>query len=128
MHFARVAPVLAALSLACGGSVVDPSLTIDAGRRREGGRGGSDRDGGNPPPPEDAPSNDDFPVFREDACPDVNAPPPTIECDPFFQSDCGLGMACYPIPPRASDNCHPGRYSTICLPAGRGMQGTPCGD
>jgi hypothetical protein len=51
-----------------------------------------------------------------------------IECDPFIQSTCPLGLACYPIPPRASDNCHPGRYSTLCLPGGSGTQGTPCGD
>jgi hypothetical protein len=120
---------LLALALGCGGSIVDPLATADAGRRRDGGRGGADRDARViPPPPDDAPPNDDFPVFREDACADVNAPPPMIECDPFVQSTCSPGMACYPVPPRAVDNCHPGRYSTICLPAGLGTQGSPCGD
>jgi hypothetical protein len=128
MGVARALPIWMALC-ACGGSIVDPSLTADGGRRRDGGRGGSDRDSGiNPPPPDDASPNDDFPVFREDACPDVFSPPPMIECDPFVQSTCPLGLACYPIPPRASDNCHPGRYSTICLQGGTGTQGAPCGD
>jgi hypothetical protein len=118
-----------ALVTGCGGAVTGGSPTLDGGKHREGGHAGSgDRDVVTLPPPDDAPPNDDFPVFHEDACADVNAPPPMIECDPFVQSTCALGMACYPVPPRASDNCHPGKYSTICLPAGRGTQGTPCGD
>jgi hypothetical protein len=129
MRVARVVPVLMVLSLGCGGAVTDNPATPDGGKRRDGGRGGGDRDGGNPPPPpDDAPWADDFPVFHEDACADVNAPPPTLECDPFVQSTCPTGNACYPVPPRASDNCHPGKYSTVCFPAGRGMQGSPCGD
>ena len=126
---ARVVPVLLVLAVGCGGAVVDPSATPDGGRRRDSGRPGSDRDSGiDPPPPDDARPNDDFPVFREDACADVRTPPPTLECDPFVQSTCPPTMACYPIPPQASGNCQPGRYSTLCFPAGRGTQGTPCSD
>jgi hypothetical protein len=128
MRVGRVVPVLLVLAVGCGGAVVDTSPTVDAGRHHEGGRPGSGGTGGTNLPPDDASQNDDFPVFREDACPDVYMPPPTIECDPFAQSTCGAGLACYPIPPRASDNCHPGKYSTMCLPAGQGTQGSPCGD
>jgi hypothetical protein len=128
IRVARIVPVLLVVAAGCGGSVVDPSATADAGRRRDGGRESSDRDRTSPPPPEDAPPNDDFPTFREDACVDVNAPPPMIECDPFVQTTCPLGMACYPVPPRATGSCQPGRYSTICLPPGPGTQGSPCGD
>src|SRR5205823_3070161 len=102
--------------------VVDRPDAGDAGTRREGGRGGADRGAGGTGGSslDDASANDDFPVFHEDACPDVNVAPPDLECDPLVQSTCSFGFACYPIPPRASDPCHPGRYSAICLPAGRG--------
>ncbi len=124
-----VTPFLLLLVAACGGAVTDISGGKDAGSHRDAGHGGN-RDSGlpPPPPPDDAGSNDDFPVFREDACSDPNAPPPMVECDPFAQSTCGAGFACYPVPPRSSDNCHPGKYGTICLPGGKGTQGWPCGD
>jgi hypothetical protein len=125
----RVAPLtlLTLVLMGCGGAIAD-SANQDGGTRRDGGHGAAERDGGNNrPPPRDAGPADDFPVFREDACPDAPFATPPIECDPFVQgTSCPLGQGCYPIPPRAMDNCHPGSYSTACLTAGRGMQGAPC--
>lgn len=122
-------PLVLSLVVGCGGAIVDGSAS-DGGTRREGGHGGGgDRDRGpDQTPAFDASPNDDFPVFREDACPDSPAISPPLECDPFVQTTCPRGQACYPIPPRASDNCHPGRYSALCLFAGLGTQGSPCGD
>jgi hypothetical protein len=131
----RSAPALVAALLfaapttGCGGSVVSPVEGSDAGTHHEGGHGTPDRVASTDAPvPPDAPANDDFPVFREDACPDVSTSPPDLECDPLVQSTCAFGFACYPIPPRGSDNCHPGLYASACLPAGKGTQGAPCGD
>jgi hypothetical protein len=119
---------LVALGVACGGAVTE-TPSNDAGTRRDTGRDVMDRDrfdGGSSG--FDAPPNDDFPVFREDACPDAALSPPVLECDPFNQSTCMLGLGCYPIPPRAVGQCQPGRYSTKCLPTGGRTQGDPCGD
>jgi hypothetical protein len=123
-------PFLFGLLLGCGGSVIQVPSGDDGGFRHDGGHGGGkDRDqgagGGNPL---DASQNDDFPVFHEDACADSTSPPPPLECDPLNQSTCPFRQACYPIPPQASDGCHPGRYSTRCLTAGSGTQGSPCND
>src|SRR4051794_4720064 len=110
---------MAMLMFGCGGHLARHPTT-DGGARRGGGGAGGSRDGGNPPVG-DAPVGDEFPVFHEDACPNVPpAPPPPLECDPFVQNSCPPGEGCYPIPPRATDACHPGSYSTLCLPAGRG--------
>jgi hypothetical protein len=123
-------PLVLILSFGCGGSVVEVPSSDGGGFRHDGGPGGGkNRDQGlDRTSPLDASQTDDFPIFREDACPDSTAPPPPLECDPFNQSTCPFRQACYPIPPRASDSCHPGRYATICLTAGSGMQGTPCND
>jgi hypothetical protein len=126
---ARVASLVLLLVVGCGGAVVDVSPVPDSGARRDGGRGGQERDRDNEGSPGvDARPQDDFPVFREDACPDAPIPTPPLECDPFMQSTCPLRQGCYPVPPRATDSCHPGTYSTLCLPSGNGAQGWPCGD
>jgi hypothetical protein len=119
-----IAPVAA-----CGGAVTETPSNGDAGTRRDSGRGGSDRDRSDGSPSGfDARPNDDFPVYREDACPDAPPVPPVLQCDPFQQSTCPLNLGCYPIPPRASGQCQPGRYSTMCLPTGPRTQGDPCSD
>jgi len=113
---------------ACGGALADPSLTVDAGRHRDGGR-----DASSSHPTQDASDGDDatsdsFPVYPEDACGDAPLEMPPIECDPFAAIPCTMGRACYPIPPHGTDSCHPGRYGTRCLREGAGTQGTPCSD
>jgi hypothetical protein len=120
---------LAFLLVGCGGAVVETTPGTDGGRR-EGGRDGSTtRDRATDSPESvDGSLADSFPFFREDACADAPYVPPPLECDPFNQSSCPLGLACYPYPPRATDACHPGTYGTICYRAGSGTQGTPCGD
>lgn len=70
---------------------------------------------------------DSYVRYQEDACPSIVIDPPSIECDPFGAvSGCPDGEGCYPLPPRASDNCHPGSYATRCFRAGTGMQGDSC--
>jgi len=116
------------LATACGGSVTGEPADGGGGRRGGGGRDAAvervvDARA-------DAVSEDGFPVFHEDMCPDAPADPPMLECDPFAQDSgqCSPGFGCYPLTPRGSDPCHPGRYSTLCFPAGPGMQGSPCSD
>ena len=48
--------------------------------------------------------------------------------NPLGTGNLPRGLGCYPIPPRAKDACHPGRYGTMCFPAGSGTQGSPCDD
>ena len=125
----RIASLVLPLVVACGGSVFEPPPVADGGTRRDTGHGGPERERGNETTPGvDARPQDDFPVFHEDACPDAPMEPPPLECDPFNQSTCPPHQGCYPIPPRATDHCHPGSYSTLCLPSGPGAQGFPCGD
>jgi hypothetical protein len=115
-------------SLACGGTLADPSQTADAGRRRDGGRdAASDQTSEASPGLPDAES-DVFEVYAEDACSDAPLEVPPLECDPFAAKPCTMGRACYPIPPHGTDSCHPGRYGTKCLPEGPGTQGSPCSD
>ncbi|HKQ71558.1 MAG TPA: hypothetical protein VJT73_19570 [Polyangiaceae bacterium] len=125
----RIASTLALLSVGCGGSVVDHDAT-DAGTKRDAARDARGRDssgsGSGGGRPEDARA-DSYPVFREDACADAPAETPPLECDPFAAKPCSGNRACYPVPPRAKDDCHPGTYGTICLLEGTGSQGTPCG-
>lgn len=126
----RVLTVACAVMLwgpACGGHLAS-DLGSDAGPHRDGGRAGSRGDGSITPPVDDAHPADDFRVYHEDACPDAPVAVPPLQCDPLTQRTCPPGEGCYPIPPRAIDDCHPGTFSTMCAPAGTGTQGAPCGD
>jgi hypothetical protein len=113
---------------ACGGAVVDPSLTVDAGRRRDSGRDAPSRDQTSESLTSDDATTDVFPVYSEDACTDAPLELSPVECDPFAAIPCTMGRACYPIPPHGTDSCHPGRYGTKCLREGSGGQGSPCSD
>jgi hypothetical protein len=120
------------LLTACGGSIVDDGTdSTDAGSARDARRDApttTTRDASRAADADADPHVDSYVAFREDACPEVLLEPPDLECDPFSQpSQCGPDQGCYPIPPRATDSCHPGRYATRCLSAGRGGQGVPCG-
>jgi hypothetical protein len=128
MKFVTSLPVVVLLA-ACGGSVIEePVTTTDAGRRDSGRDARIDRVADAIPGTPDA--ADSYPVFNEDACPDVAAPPPMIQCDPFAQSSmqCPPGFACYPFPPQGNDPCSPGAYGTRCALGGFGLQGSPCSD
>ncbi|HEY3592279.1 MAG TPA: hypothetical protein VGL13_00335 [Polyangiaceae bacterium] len=116
-----------ALFVGCGGSVTIEPPGVDAGPRRDAGRDAK-IDQAVDAPPDVADAADAFSVFHEDACPDAPPDPSTLECDPFTQLQCPPGQACYPVPPQAQDVCHPGSYSTRCVFAGSGTQGTPCSD
>jgi hypothetical protein len=112
----------------CGGAVVDVGdAGSDAGVHRDG-HGGTTRDQTNDQPNVgDATTVDVYPIYHDDACVDAPVEPPPIECDPFATvNQCSGGRSCFPIPPRATDNCNPGRYGTLCLFGGTGTQGTPC--
>jgi hypothetical protein len=61
-------------------------------------------------------------------CPDVDRPPPDLQCDPFVLDSCGPGAACYPfVTHPEGGGCEQQRYGTTCAPAGTGKQGSLCG-
>jgi hypothetical protein len=104
----------------------DASDVNDGGKRRDGGRAANTREASEPPVQLDATVTDVYPVYQEDVCSDAPLQVPSIECDPLASNLCRQGLACYPTPPRGTDDCHPGRYGTSCLRQGRGTQGSPC--
>ena len=84
-----------------------------------GGVGGSPISDGGP----------DSPPFKEPDCPDVEPPPPVIECDPFAsQTGCRFDQGCYPFVEYPTGRCSSERFGTLCLVAGTAKQGEGCED
>lgn len=66
----------------------------------------------------------------EPGCPDVEPPPPRIECDPLAPSaSCAAGQACYPFVDHPfGKGCDAVTYGAVCVQAGSGQQGALCGN
>ena len=66
--------------------------------------------------------------YVDPGCPDAEAPPGILECDPFAAvSGCPAGLACKPnIVHPFGDGCDQQTFSMLCRPAGLGVQGSEC--
>lgn len=126
----RTFALLHALTLvACGGSVgsdVEVVAPFDAGDVDafvEAGDQDSDA-----PIVEDAGAPDARDGYVEPSCPDVEPEPPIVQCDPFSTpTGCANGEACRPFVQYPQSECETEVYGAICVPAGTGRQGSPCG-
>jgi hypothetical protein len=97
----------------CGGTLLRPDADADVDAAPEGGRRPPLPDGGD--------------AFAPPICPDAAPPPPIEECDVFTPSSCPSGEVCYPIASPPGSACEAEQYGTVCIPAGTGGQGEPCG-
>lgn len=72
---------------------------------------------------------DAFPDYTDPGCP--NKPPPIydLQCDPYQQGngDCFFDEGCYIYVEYPPDPCGQEVYGAVCVPAGTGQQGDPCG-
>lgn len=72
---------------------------------------------------------DAFPDYVDPGCP--NKPPPIydLQCDPYVQGngDCFFDEGCYIYVEYPPDPCGQEIYGAVCVPAGTGQQGDPCG-
>lgn len=114
-----------AASPGCGNTVVEIK-NGDGG----GGSGGSDTStGGGPIEDASADHKDALPDYVDPGCPDAEAPPPQLECDPYDQGngDCQPGDGCYIFVQYPDEPCEQEIYGSYCAPPGPGDQGDPCG-
>jgi len=133
------AALLLVSTFGCGGSVEHGGATGEAGSAQGGsaGRAGA-ANGGSPQGRASGGAAsagtsqggsvpvDPDPV--ESGCPEIDLPPPDLECDPFTAGSCAPGMGCYPFVEHPEGNgCDQQHYGTLCLSAGFGTQGDPCG-
>jgi len=115
--------------LGCGGSVhhgeLDAPAPTDAGDEDafvEAGLPEAD------PPFEDAGASDARDGYVEPDCPEVEPKPPILQCDPFATpTGCPPGEACRPFVEYPRHECDTERYGAVCVAAGSGQQGDPCG-
>lgn len=128
-------------ALGCGGSVVhgggDPGLGgTDSGvggsagaagsRAGSGGKLGGAGSAGSSAQAGRGGASEPEPI--DTGCPDVEPPPPDLQCDPFQPAACGVGFGCYPyVQHPEGGGCEQQRYGTACGPAGAGTQGSLCG-
>jgi hypothetical protein len=71
-----------------------------------------------------------FDEYVDPGCPDAQAPPGLVECDPLaVVSGCAPGYGCYPyVEHPFGSGCGQQSYGARCVPPGLGVQGDPCGD
>jgi len=108
-----------------------------AGMTGGGGRGGSGRagstaagNGGSFSGSGGTISDAGLDEYVDPGCPDAEAPPGVVECDPLAAvSGCAPGYGCYPyVEHPFGSGCDQQSYGARCLPPGLGVQGDPCGD
>lgn len=130
-----------ALAVACGGSVnTDGGSTTGGtggtgavgafggtggtgGTVFTGGTGGTVFTGGTGGKPDSGTGG----TYVDPGCPDAEPPEPYYECDVFGPNTCPPGDACYPYVQYPTGPCELEQYGAVCIPAGTGQQGEPCG-
>ena len=128
-----------ALAAACGGSVEteggsNPGGTGGTGAvgafGGTGGTGGTvftggvgGKDAGKDAKPDTGTGG----TYVDPGCPDAEPPEPYYECDVFGPNTCPAGDACYPYVQYPTGPCDFEEYGAVCIPAGTGQQGEPCG-
>lgn len=67
--------------------------------------------------------------FEDPGCPNKPEPIYDYQCDPYNQFDgsCFQGEGCYIYVQYPTEPCGQEIYGSVCLPAGPGSQGDPCG-
>lgn len=66
-------------------------------------------------------------AFREPPCPDGSTEGVRMyTCDPFTNSGCGAGTACYPFIEYPMGRCAREIYRSECVPSGTQPVGSPC--
>lgn len=116
---------LAALSPGCDSNVIVPDGDGVGG---EAGGGASFPTSTGPGGGKDA-GKDALSEYNEEPC--KNQPPPIedFQCDPYAQGngDCQFGEGCFIYVDYPPEPCGQEVYGALCLPAGPGGQGDPCG-
>lgn len=122
-----VLETVAFVSVGCGSTVV----LEDPEGPGVGGEGGKGPDGGvvGPGGSTGDASQDAFDEYIEPPCPDAGPPIEAFECDPYNQASgqCLPTEGCYIFVEYPTEPCEQEIYGSLCLPAGSGGQGDPCG-
>ncbi len=120
---------LAALAPACGGRLSSESSGSPGGPSGGAAGSSSTKDAGKDAA-KDAPhdAKDALPDYEDPGCPDAEPPVVSYQCDVHAEpSGCPKGLACYPYIQYPGGPCQEELYGTMCVSAGSGGQGDPCG-
>jgi hypothetical protein len=128
----RIFLILATLALsapAIGAASFGCSTVIDTDPNADGGKGGDDTSSTGVGPGDTDGGRDALPDYVDPGCPEAGPPVTDYRCDPYNQPNgtCSGGQACYIFVQYPQKPCDQEIYGSLCVTAGSGQQGDPCG-
>lgn len=121
------ATVGASLTAGCGPSIETQPPGSGGGGSSQGGGGQHTTSTSTSWKPDGG--KDALPDYVDPGCPDAPPPEQLFECDPYNQNngDCGPGDGCFIFVQYPTEPCGQETYGAVCVAAGTGAQGDPCG-